>query len=230
MIIQIYAFTEIDVAIQAVAAGVDHIGFVVGKYGLVHGELDFSFAKTFALEIPNPAKSAALTMSTDVNEILRMADDVHPDILHISSETNAVGIDRLAEIRSRLDPTIQIMKAVAVVDQNSIATALHYCAVADILLLDTKLRGLPGVGATGKIHDWNISREIVKRSPIPVILAGGLNVQNIRSAIQSVNPWGVDSNTSTNIPDDPLTKDISRIREFVKAVRGAEKGEMHESI
>ena len=225
MIIQIYAFTQIEVMLQAVAAGVDQIGFVAGKYDLVHGELDFRSASILARAIPKPAKSVALTMSTDVNEILRMAEAVHPDILHISSETNAVGIDQMAEIRARLDPTVQLMKAIDVADQNSIDTAVHFTPVSDILLLDTKAKGFPGVGATGKIHDWNISREIVARSPIPVILAGGLNCQNVRSAIQSVNPWGVDSNTSTNIPGDPLAKDIVRIQEFVKAVRKSGKGE-----
>ncbi len=219
MIVQIYAFTDIKVILQAVAAGVDQIGFVAGKYDLVHGELDFTTANAFVREIPKPARSVALTMSVDVNEILRMAEKVRPDILHISSETNAVGIDQMAEIRARLDPAIQLMKAIAVSDQTSIDTAIHFSSVSDILLLDTKVKGFPGVGATGKTHDWNISREIVTCSHIPVILAGGLNGQNVQSAIHSVNPWGVDSNTSTNIAGEPLKKDINRIREFVNAVR-----------
>ncbi|MGA9398148.1 MAG: phosphoribosylanthranilate isomerase [Anaerolineaceae bacterium] len=225
MIIQIYAFAKIEIMLQAVAAGVDQIGFIAGIYDLVHGELDFRSASTLAREVPKPAKSVALTMSTDINEILRMAELVHPDILHISSETDAVGIDQMAEIRARLDPTTQLMKAIAVADQNSIDTAVHFASVSDILLLDTKAKGFPGVGATGKTHDWKLSREIVARSPVSVILAGGLNAQNVRSAIQSVNPWGVDSNTSTNIPGDPLVKDIVRIQEFVKAVRIAGKAE-----
>ncbi len=222
MIIQIYAFTRIDDALLAVDAGVDQIGFVVGQYDLVHGELDFSSARDLVREIPCPTKSVALTMSTDVNEILRMAEKVKPDILHISSETNAVGIDQMTEIRTRLDPSIQLMKAIAVEDNVSIDSAIHFSSVSDILLLDTKVKGFPGVGATGRTHDWIISCEIVKRSPISVILAGGLNAQNVNLAIHSVNPWGVDSNTSTNIQGDPLVKDIVRIREFVAAVRSTE--------
>ena len=228
MIIQIYAFTDIKVILQAVAAGVDQIGFVAGKYDLVHGELDFTTAKAFAREIPKPARSVALTMSVDVNEILRMAEIVHPDILHISSETGAVGFDQLTEIRTRLDRSIKLMKAIDVTDRTSIDTAVHFSSVADILLLDTKVKGFPGVGATGKTHDWNISREIVALSRIPVILAGGLNARNVQAAILSVNPWGVDSNTSTNIPGDPLKKDIIRIREFTKAVRSTNQGEQRE--
>jgi phosphoribosylanthranilate isomerase len=219
MIIQIYAFTQVEIMLQAVSAGVDHIGFVVGKYDLVHGELDFKAARSLVKEVPKPSSSVALSMATNINEILHMADFVHPDILHISSETDLVGVDQMSRLREMLDPSIKLMKAVAVSDQKSIETSMHFASVSDILLLDTKVKGFPGVGATGKTHDWNISKKIVSLCPVPVILAGGLDTKNVHSAIQSVKPWGVDSNTSTNIPHDPITKDISRIREFVTAVR-----------
>ena len=77
---------------------------------------------------------------------------------------------------------------------------------------------MPGVGATGRIHDWRISRKIVESVSIPVILAGGLTPENVPQAIQAVYPAGVNSNTSTNIPGDPVEKDMVRIRSFVKAV------------
>jgi phosphoribosylanthranilate isomerase len=224
MIIQIYAFTRIDEVVQAASAGVDQIGFVAGEYGIVHGELDFITASKLAHAVPPPAQSIALTMSTDVNEILRMAEAVKPNIVHISSETGAVGIAKLMELRIRLNPNIKIMKAVGVVDESSIDDAVNYAAVSDILLLDTKIKQLPGVGATGKTHDWLISHKIVEKCHVPVILAGGLNAENVATAIQQVKPWGVDSNTSTNIPGSPFAKDISRIREFVAAIRSIQDG------
>ncbi len=224
MIIQIYAFTRIDDAVQAVAAGVDQIGFVAGDYGIVHGELDFISAARLACEVHPPARSVALTMSTDIDEILRMADSVRPDIVHVSTETNAIGIDKMRELRARLDPGIKLMKAIGIVDQSSIDDAILHSSAADILLLDTKISQLPGVGATGAVHDWSISQQIVRVSSIPVILAGGLSADNVASAIRMVKPWGVDSNTATNIPGSPFMKDIDRIRAFVRAVRSVETG------
>jgi phosphoribosylanthranilate isomerase len=93
--------------------------------------------------------------------------------------------------------------------------------VSDLLLLDSKGRGLPGVGASGLTHDWSISRRIVAAVPLPVILAGGLAAANVADAIRAVRPAGVDSNTATNLPGDPVAKDLGRIREFVAAVRAA---------
>lgn len=219
MIIQIYAFTKMHDVIKAISIGVDHIGFVAGKYGLVHGELDFSEAHAITREIGSTARSVALTMSTDIQEIMRMADAVQPDIVHISSETEEVGFDALADLKMKLGTNIRVMKAIGVLDKSSIDSALKYSQVADMLLLDTKLRNFPGVGATGQTHDWNLSREIVSKCSVPVILAGGLTPSNVQSAIAQVKPWGVDSNTSTNFPNSPYLKDMDRVFEFIKAVR-----------
>jgi phosphoribosylanthranilate isomerase len=225
MIIQIYAFTQLEEVHQAVAAGVDHIGFVAGDYGIVQGELDFRSAAELVREVQKPAKSVALTMATEVDEILRMAEEVHPDIVHVSTETDAVGFDQMAVLRRRLDPGIKLMKAIAVFDRSGINDAIRYSGVSDILLLDTRIQGMPGVGATGKTHDWNISREIVRSVPVPVILAGGLSSLNVLEAIRSVDPWGVDSNTSTNVCGSPYLKDVNRIFEFVRTIRSLNMGE-----
>jgi phosphoribosylanthranilate isomerase len=54
---------------------------------------------------------------------------------------------------------------------------------------------------------------------IPVILAGGLSPQNVAEAMLAVQPWGVDSNTHTNLDGSAVEKDMDRIRAFVAAVR-----------
>jgi phosphoribosylanthranilate isomerase len=48
------------------------------------------------------------------------------------------------------------------------------------------------LGGTGTIHNWDISREIVKAVNVPVFLAGGLHANNVREAIEKVQPFGVD--------------------------------------
>jgi len=219
MIIQIYAFTKVDEAVAAVEMGVDNVGFIAGVYDMVHGELSFEDARAIAEAVPAGGTSTAITMSDDLDEILRMADAVRPNILHISSELDQVNLDKMAEIQKRLSSDIQLMKAIPVVDQSSVSIARNYSAVSDLLLLDTSRRGFPGVGATGFTHDWNVSKAIVEAVNIPVILAGGLNVQNVRKAIKKVRPWGVDSNTSTNITGSRVEKDLDRIAEFVAAIK-----------
>jgi NTP pyrophosphatase (non-canonical NTP hydrolase) len=48
------------------------------------------------------------------------------------------------------------------------------------------------LGGTGRTHDWSVSREIVRSSPVPVWLAGGLTPSNVQAAVQEVGPIGVD--------------------------------------
>jgi phosphoribosylanthranilate isomerase len=219
MIIQIYAFTKPEEAAAAAHMGVDQIGFVAGKYDLVPGELTFAEARALVEALPEGTTSSAITMSTDTDEILRMVAAVQPNILHISTDLEDVPVEQMVELRQRLPPEVRLMKAIPVYDASSVAEAQKFAVVSDILLLDTKVTGFPGVGATGHVHDWNVSRKIVETAGIPVILAGGLSAENVAEAIRVVRPWGVDSNTATNVPGDPVEKDLDRVAAFVRAVR-----------
>jgi phosphoribosylanthranilate isomerase len=219
MIIQIYAFTKPEEAAAAAHMGVDQIGFVAGKYDLVPGELTFAEARALVEALPEGTTSSAITMSTDTDEILRMVAAVQPHILHISTDLEDVPVEQMVELRKRLPPEVRLMKAIPVYDESSVTEAQKFAAVSDILLLDTKVTGFPGVGATGHVHDWNVSRKIVETAGIPVILAGGLSAENVAEAIRVVQPWGVDSNTATNVPGDPVEKDLDRVAAFVRAVR-----------
>jgi phosphoribosylanthranilate isomerase len=219
MIIQIYAFTRIDQAVAAAEMGVDHIGFVAGDYGLVSGELSFAAARRLAQSLPPQTVRVALTMATQVDEILRMAEAVAPDIVHISTDLEDVGVEAMERLRRTLPASIRLMKAIHVSGEENILDAQRFAGVADLLLLDTKVSGMPGIGATGRLHDWNYSRRIVESVPIPVILAGGLSPENVAGAIEAVQPWGVDSNTHTNLQGSQVEKDMQRIQAFVNAVR-----------
>jgi len=221
MIIQIYAFTDPKEAAAAVEMGVDNVGFIAGNYGEVFAELTFDEAREIARAIPPQGTSTAITMSIDVDEILRMAEHVQPDIVHISSEVDQVNMEAMRIIRERLSPDILLMKAISVEDATSVDVAKKYAEVSDLLLLDTSAKGFPGVGATGFTHDWNVSKRIVEEVKIPVILAGGLSSANVQEAMEVVRPWGVDSNTSTNIEGSRVLKNLKRIEEFVKAVKSS---------
>ena len=220
-IVQIYAVTSVEQALAMASLGVDHIGFVAGDYGEVHGELSFALAREIAVALRGKAASSALTMSTEPAEIVRMAQAVRPDIIHISSDMEAVDVGAVKWLRERLPASIALMKAIHVSGPESVEAALEFAQVAELLLLDTKVPGMPGVGATGLTHDWSVSRQIVEQvgSSAKVILAGGLIPENVRLAIQTVQPWGVDSNTGTNLPGDPVAKDMERVRAFVEQAK-----------
>jgi phosphoribosylanthranilate isomerase len=220
--VQIYGVTDVATALEVARLGADHIGFIAGRYGLVACEVDFETARAIAEALPPSAKAVALTMATRVDEILDMVATVGPDILHISTDPLDVGPAAIAELRRRLPPDVLLMKAIPVtrVDE-TLQLVRTFEPWTDIFLLDTKVEGLPGVGATGQTHDWEVSRRVVEVVRKPVILAGGLTPENVVEAVRFVRPWGVDSFSGTNVPGTSV-KDLARVQAFVTAVRAVE--------
>ena len=221
MRIQIYTMQTIEEALAVVALGVDHIGVTPSNLGLP-GEVDFAIARAIVNSVGNSAVSVALSVESNLDAIETMVRAVRPDILHLCGLENTLLPDSVRALRGRL-PNMEIMQAVSVSRPEGIDIALAYQDVADYLILDTQAPDIAGIGASGKTHDWNISREIVRQVQIPVILAGGLSQENVVEAISVVQPWGVDSLTHTNrsLPGGGFRKDLNRIRQFVMAAQGA---------
>jgi len=85
----------------------------------------------------------------------------------------------------------------------------------DAYLLDRYSADSPG--GTGMTCAWARAAEFVRAASRPVILAGGLNPENVRAAIQRVRPWGVD--VSSGVEERPGVKDLRRVREFINQCR-----------
>lgn len=75
-------------------------------------------------------------------------------------------------------------------------------------------------GGTGKLADWNLARSFCDQAERNVILAGGLTPDNVQDAIRIVRPYAVDVSSGVE-SGEPGIKDHGKMREFVKAVRGA---------
>jgi phosphoribosylanthranilate isomerase len=70
-------------------------------------------------------------------------------------------------------------------------------------------------GGTGKGHDWTVSRQIKDAvAPVPVILAGGLNPQNVKEAVLAVHPYAVD--VASGVELRPAVKDHKKVYAFVE--------------
>ena len=117
-----------------------------------------------------------------------------------------------------LFPHVQIMRAIPIIDEASIECANDYRGIADFLLLDSHDPGDRQIGGRGRPHDWSISRRIVDEVGAPVILAGGLDADNVMAAIAAVRPAGVDSKTKTDRADGN-GKDLGKVRRFVTAAK-----------
>jgi len=221
VIVQIYGVLTPEDGVMVASLGAQHIGVVVGEQKSTPDEVDFATARAIFAALPPQTVKVALTISTDLAEIEKMVRAVQPDILHLSSDMDHPDPAAMQTLRRRL-PGLPLMRAISVAGPESVEAALTFAQVSDYFLLDTKDPAETVIGATGKIHDWSISRQIVERVSLPVILAGGLSPDNVAEAVRVVKPWGVDSNTHTNYPgQQPIRKDPNRVRRFIHAATTA---------
>jgi len=91
-------------------------------------------------------------------------------------------------------PGVKIVQVIHVIDEGSVDEAVEISEMVDAILLDSgnpKLK-VKELGGTGRVHNWKLSRQICEKSKCPVFLAGGLNPENVRQAIEEVRPFAVD--------------------------------------
>jgi phosphoribosylanthranilate isomerase len=121
----------------------------------------------------------------------------------------------LERLRER-DPSLTIIKSL-VVGRHAVSVlerlAVELAPLVDGFITDTYAPETDASGATGRTHDWAVSRRLVELSPKPVILAGGLTPANVRQAIAAVRPAGVD--VHTGVEDASGRKDRGKVLAFV---------------
>src|SRR6478672_3536434 len=218
VIVQIYEVSIPAEANALGAMGVDHIGVLVGE-GSFPREQTIETAREIFAAIPAGSKASVLSLSHDVDLIMRLTAALMPAILHLGAAPQHLSPAQLGTVKAEF-PKVSLMRSIPVVDESSIALARSYEGIADWLLLDSYESGDRQIGALGVTHSWELDRRIIESVRIPAIIAGGLEPENVEEAIRFARPAGVDSKTKTDKSDGSHTKDLQKVSAFVKAARG----------
>lgn len=210
MRVQIAGVSSLEEAVAAADAGCEALGFTVRLPTGVHDELTEAKARGIIAALPPFVASVAITYVETPREAVELCRylGVTTLQLHGPFPTHEIPVLRVGL------PHLKIIRAVHVTGPEARAQARALARQVDALILDTYDPASGRHGATGKTHDWSISREIVAEVPVPVILAGGLTPANVAEAIAAVRPWGVDVHTGVENPDG--TRNLDLIRAFVR--------------
>jgi phosphoribosylanthranilate isomerase len=213
--IKICCISSVEEAKLAIACGADALG-LVGKMPSGPGPIEDKLIAAITKTICPPVASFLLTSEQSASAIAGHVKRVHTNTVQIVDELSE---GTYIEIREML-PHLRIVQVIHVMGEESIAQAMHVAPYVDAILLDSgnPKAAIKTLGGTGNIHNWEISRSIVESVDVPVFLAGGLNAGNVRNAIESVQPFGVDvcSGVRTN-----GKLDEGKLREFIHEVRTA---------
>ena len=187
--VKICCIQNIKEAKEAIQFGASALGLVAkmpSGPGVISDEKILEISRI----VPPPVATFLLTSETSALEIIRHQEKVRTNTIQMVDRLKAGTHQTIRESLS----SIKLVQVIHVVNQDSIAEAEKVAPFVDALLLDSGNPDLKvkELGGTGKLHDWEISREINIRVGMPVFLAGGLNPNNIQKAIDIVEPFGVD--------------------------------------
>ena len=202
MKVKICGITNVGDALMACEFGADLIGVVVSEES--KRKISFEKAKEILDSVPENVLTVVVTTSTDANELQRIADEIKPRIIQLHGE-----VSEDLKLNVKLTKSISVEKGLDYIEY------MKKYEFVDFFLLDSKVKGI--VGGTGVTHDWNISKEIVGASEKPVFLAGGLNPDNVKEAIEKVKPYGVD--VASGVEKEIGKKDLEKVREFIRRAK-----------
>ncbi len=216
-IIQVAGIIDAEEAKMLMNLGVEYLGFPL-RLPVNKEDLTEEQAIEVIKEINFPHKSVLITYLDIAEEIIKFCDKLNVQAVQLHGNIELDQLKKLKELR----PDILVIKSLVVKENNlsDLEKIVHtFSPWIDFYITDTFDPKTGASGATGKTHDWNISKRLIKLSPKPVIIAGGLNPGNVKEAILATKPAGVD--VHTGIESENGRKDFKLSKKFIRECKEA---------
>lgn len=187
--VKICCIADEQEAADAISFGASAIG-LVGEMPSGPGPISDEEIYRIARTVPPPIATFLLTSQQTPQGIIDHHHRTKTNTIQIVDELD--GRD-YATIRMAL-PNVKLVQVIHVAGEESVDEAAELAEFVDAILLDSgdPRLAVKELGGTGRRHDWQLSRRIVETCGKPVFLAGGLNAENVREAIDTVQPFGLD--------------------------------------
>jgi len=198
--IKICGFTNADTAKEAVLAGIDAIGLVF--YEKSPRNVDINSAREIVASLPPFVNRVGLFVNANPSFIDEVLCEVPLDTLQFHGDEGVIDCTQYQ---------MPFIKSVRVSLDTNVAQIADDFSQASALLLDSY--NSHTYGGTGEVFDWSLACVEIE---LPVILAGGLNSDNVAEAIKQVRPYAVDA--SSGVESEPGVKDVDKIRAFIRQI------------
>lgn len=177
---------EASLAIKEGASALGLVGNMPSGPGIITDELIAEIVKN----IPPAVSSFLLTSETTAESILAHYRKVNTTTIQI---VDKIPVTDYKILKKEL-PNVKLVQVIHVVDESSVQEAIAISKHVDAILLDSGNPNLQvkELGGTGRTHNWELSKRIRENIEIPLFLAGGINKDNVKKAIEMVQPFGID--------------------------------------
>ncbi|HID98491.1 MAG TPA: phosphoribosylanthranilate isomerase [Thermodesulfobacteriaceae bacterium] len=202
--IKVCGLTDPEEAVRVAQAGVHAVGLVFARSPR---KVDRELARNIVSVLPPFIQTVGVFVDQAPEEISAITDYCGLDLIQLhGSET--------PEVCRSLFP--RAVKAWRVRSEEDVDRLIPYEPHVRGFLLDAW--SPEARGGTGKTFDWSLAVCAVRKLSKPVMLAGGLNPENIARAVKMVRPWGVD--VSSGVEISPGKKNMDKVTKFIEIVHG----------
>lgn len=217
-LIQVAGIHDQAEADMVCAEGADWVGFAL-RLPAKNEDLSEQDAAAIIANFRPPVRGVLITYLTEAEEIKAFCAELGVRTVQLHGDVSPIQLRTLRAIA----PDLYVLKSLVVKNDNlpELVTLVDQTAeYVDMFITDTFNPATGAKGATGLLHDWSISAELVRVSPRPLMLAGGLDPDNVAAAIEEIRPAAVDAHTGL---EDRATgrKDPAKVRRFVQQSREA---------
>lgn len=221
--VKICGTTSVEDALLAGREGADYVGVVI-ETGFSKRSLTIEKAADIFKNSPLPTVALVFQMKED--RIHYLIEKLNPYAIQFLSLEDYDTIRRLKSAYPNiyLWQSIHLPCAGNEYDLGGVKEeVMEYMeAGIDMILYDTAavVDGVKKFGGTGMVSDWSMIKKLMDEvsHKVPVLLAGGINPENVEEAIDSVKPYGVD--LCSGVEAYPGKKDPDKVKELIKKVRG----------
>ncbi len=207
-LVKICGNTTLEDAQVAVRCGADYVGAIV-EYPPSPRHVSLASAREIRRNLQESAVGfVAITVNLSLDELRRLHDQVRPDVLQLHGDETPELVVALKNEGYRIWSAVHTAQR---------AAQMHE-AGAEAILVDARVATAGGTiyGGTGQRSDWILARDLINQG-VRVILAGGLDAQNVKSAIEQVRPWMLD--TLSGVEARKGVKDPEKVAQFIAAAR-----------
>ncbi len=203
--IKVCGITEFKDAETAVSYGADALGFIFVERSPRY--IDPEKAREIIKKLPPFINTVGVFVDEEVVLLEEIAAFCKLSVLQLHGSESPSYCSEVSK---------PVVKAYQVGTEAVKGVLDDYADVVHGFLLDTFHNDL--AGGTGMTFDWSLINKI--EPPGPIILAGGLNPENVGAAVKEVNPYAVDVNSG--VEDAPGSKDMNKLQKFFQEVRKAD--------
>ncbi|ENN95736.1 phosphoribosylanthranilate isomerase [Methanocaldococcus villosus KIN24-T80] len=201
-----------------IANKVHAVGFIIDVPVKTPRKITLDKAIELKQYLPIFTSLVAVIMPESLEEVLNIYKNLKPHAIQLHGFENLDFVKEIYKLKKEGIIDSSVIKVIHISEEDDFNSILkktkEFEKYVDAILVDTKIEKIKIIGKT---HNWEVSKRLRESIKKPLILAGGINKDNVIEAIKKVKPYAID--VSSSLESEPGKKDFKKVDEFLEVVK-----------